>query len=106
MDRIAQADPAYDSAQPDPSRSRAPFRLYNIGNHQPVELMRFIEAIEHSLGKAAIKEFLPMQAGDVLATYADVDDLRRDVGFEPKTSLNNGITRWAEWFLSYQKQNI
>ena len=101
MDRIAQADPAYDSAQPDPSRSRAPFRLYNIGNHQPVELMRFIEAIEHSLGKAAIKEFLPMQAGDVLATYADVDDLRRDVGFEPSTPLTEGIARWAEWFRGY-----
>ena len=103
MDRIAQPDPTFDNTNPNPSTSSAPYRLYNIGNHQPVELMTFIETIERALGKEAIKEFLPMQAGDVPATYADVDDLRRDVGFEPKTSLDEGIARWAEWFRSYAR---
>ena len=103
MDRVAQPDPTFDNANPNPSTSSAPYRLYNIGNHQPVELMTFIETIERALGKEAIKEFLPMQAGDVPATYADVDDLRRDVGFEPKTSLDEGIARWAEWFRSYAR---
>ena len=101
LDRIAQPDPDFDATQPDPGRSRAPYRIYNIGNHQPVELMVFIETLEKALGKTAIKEFLPMQAGDVPATYADTDDLRRDVGFEPHTPLDEGIARWAAWFRAY-----
>ena len=101
LDRIAQPDPDFDATQPDPGRSRAPYRIYNIGNHQPVELMVFIETLEKALGKTAIKEFLPMQAGDVPATYADTDDLRRDVGFEPHTPLDEGIARWAAWFRTY-----
>ena len=104
LDRIARPNPEFDSDRPDASSSRAPYRLYNIGNHQPVELSTFIETIEQALGKSAIKEFMPMQAGDVLATYADVDDLSRDVGFEPRTPLVEGIAQWAEWFKLYSSK--
>ena len=99
LDRIAAPDPDFDTDNPDPGSSRAPYRVYNIGNHQPVELITFIESIEQALGKKARKNYLPMQAGDVPATYADLDDLRRDVGFEPHTQLSEGIARWTEWFL-------
>ena len=78
------------------------YKVYNIGNHQPVELMTFIQTIEKALGQGAQKEFLPMQPGDVVATYADVEDLKRDVAFEPKTSLAEGIAQWAEWYLGYK----
>ena len=105
MDRVAAPNPGFDSGHPDPASSHAPYRIYNIGNHQPVELMSFIETIEQSLGQQARKNFLPMQAGDVLATYADIDDLRRDIGFEPKTSLQEGIARWTKWFREYTAGN-
>ena len=101
MDRVAAPNMDFDGDKPDPGSSRAPYRVYNIGNHQPVELMTFIETIENALGREAQKNFLPMQAGDVLATYADIDDLRRDVGFEPKTLLCEGIARWTAWFREY-----
>jgi UDP-glucuronate 4-epimerase len=101
LDRIASPSATFDSAHPDPASSFAPYKVYNIGNHQPIELMRFIESIEQALGQEAQKIFLPMQAGDVQATYADVEDLRRDVGFEPKTPLSEGIARWASWFREY-----
>ncbi len=101
LDRIAKPNPAFDTNVPDPSSSYAPFKVYNIGNHEPVELMTFIGTIEKSLGKEAKKNFLPMQPGDVVATYADVEDLKRDVGFEPKTPLADGIARWAEWYRNY-----
>lgn len=101
LDRIAMPDPDFDSNRPDPGCSRAPYRVYNIGNHQPVELMTFIGTIEKALGREAKKNFLPMQPGDVMATFADVDDLRRDVGFEPRTPLAEGIARWADWFREY-----
>ena len=101
MDRIAAPNPDFDSNSPDPGSSRAPYRVYNIGNHQPVELMSFIETLEQALGQKAQKNFLPMQAGDVLATYADIEDLRRDVGFAPKTSLSDGLSHWAAWFREY-----
>lgn len=104
MDHVATPNTAFDSAQPDPASSFSPYRIYNIGNHQPVELMSFIEAIERALGREAKKNFLPMQAGDVLATYADVEDLQRDVGFSPKTPLAEGIGQWADWFLDYAKR--
>jgi len=83
------------------SGSTAPYRLYNIGNHSPVKLMDFITAIEKALGKEAKKTFLPMQPGDVAATYADIDDLARDVGFEPNTSIQDGIRKFVEWYRSY-----
>ena len=104
MDRMASPNPDFDSNSPDPGSSRAPYRVYNIGNHQPVELMSFIETLEQALGQKAQKNFLPMQAGDVLATYADIEDLRRDVGFAPKTSLTEGLSRWASWFREYTQR--
>ncbi len=101
LDRIAAPDPSYDNDRPDPSASYAPFKVYNIGNHEPAELMTFIGTIEKALGKEAKKNFLPMQNGDVVATYADVEELKRDVGFEPRTPLADGIARWAEWYRTY-----
>ena len=101
LDRIAAPNPDFDAAAPDAGSSRAPYRVYNIGNHQPVELMAFIGTIERALGMEAKKNFLPMQAGDVPATYADVADLARDTGFAPKTPLAEGIARWTAWFRSY-----
>jgi len=101
LDRIATPNPAFTTDAPDPGTSYAPYRVYNIGNHQPVELMTFIKTIEDSLGQEAKKNFLPMQPGDVVATYANVDDLKRDVGFEPKTELAVGIANWAAWYRKY-----
>jgi len=80
-----------------------PCKLYNVGNHSPVNLMDFISAIEKALGKEARKNFLPMQPGDVPATYADVDDLMKDVGFAPSTSIQDGIDKFVEWFKTYSK---
>jgi len=101
LDKVAAPNPNWSGDQPDPGTSRAPYRLYNIGNHQPVELMRFIEVLEDCLGKKAEKNFLPMQQGDVPATYADVDDLVRDVGYAPKTPIETGIARFVEWYKDY-----
>jgi len=101
LDRIAQPNPEFSRDAPDPGSSDAPFKVYNIGNHQPVELMLFISSIEKALGREARKNFMPMQAGDVVATFADVEDLQRDVGFEPKTTLGEGIAEWVEWYRSY-----
>jgi UDP-glucuronate 4-epimerase len=103
LDRIATSNPAFTTDAPDPGTSYAPYRVYNIGNHQPVELMTFIKTIEDALGQEAKKNFLPMQPGDVVATYANVDDLKRDVGFEPKTDLADGIGRWVEWYRHYHR---
>ena len=102
-DRIAAANPDWDAAAPDPGTSPAPYRVYNIGNHTPVELDRFIAVIEETLGKKAIRRNLPMQPGDVAATCADVEDLRRDVGFAPATPLETGIARFMEWYREYYK---
>ena len=100
-DRIAEPNADWDGAAPDPGTSPAPYRVYNIGNHTPVELERFIEIIEQALGKTAIRENLPMQPGDVPATCADVEDLRRDVGFAPATPLETGVARFIEWYREY-----
>ena len=104
LDRIATPNPEFDTDAPDPGSSYAPYRVYNIGNHQPVELMTFIQTIESALGVEAKKNFLPMQNGDVVATYADVEVLKRDVGFEPKTSLVTGIARWTDWYRKYKTE--
>lgn len=101
VDRVACPQTDWNGNNPDPGTSLAPYRLYNIGNHSPVELMRFIEILEECLGKKAQKNFLPMQAGDVPATYADVDDLIRDTGFAPDTPIEVGITRFVDWYRSY-----
>ncbi len=100
-DRVASPNAAWDPSQPDPGTSSAPWRIYNIGNHQPVELMRFIQAIERSLGRTAILDLLPMQPGDVAATVADVADLARDIGFEPATPIEEGIAHFIAWYRDY-----
>ena len=105
LDRIAQPSSDFDTNAPDPASSHAPFKVYNIGNHTPVELMTFIQTIEKALGQEAKKNFLPMQAGDVVATYADVANLQADTGFEPKTELSIGISHWADWYKGYTKQH-
>ncbi len=102
-DRIPAGNPDWSSEHPDPSSSRAPYRIYNIGNNQPVELMHLIETLERNLGKTAVKNFLPMQPGDVPATFADVDDLIRDVGFKPSTPIELGIERFVRWYREYHK---
>lgn len=101
LDHLPTPNPNWSSDSPDPGSSRAAYRLYNIGNHQPVELMQFIETLENFLGKTANKNLLPMQAGDVPATYAEVADLHQAVGFQPSTSIAVGIERFVEWYNSY-----
>ncbi|MDA0590045.1 MAG: NAD-dependent epimerase [Planctomycetota bacterium] len=100
-DNTAAANPDWSSAEPDPATSKAPYRVYNIGNNQPVELMHMIETLEKCLGRKAEKNMMPMQPGDVPATFADVDDLVRDVGFKPATSIEDGIARFVEWYRDY-----
>ncbi len=100
-ERIAQPDPAWSGAAPDPATSRAPYRLYNIGNRQPVELLRYIEVLEQCLGRKAQKRFLPLQPGDVPDTCADVEDLVREVGYRPATPVEEGVRRFVDWFCEY-----
>ena len=101
LDTLPQPNPAWSGLAPDPGTSKAPYRLYNIGNNQPVELLHFIEVLETCLGRKAEKRLLPLQAGDVPETYADVDDLIRDVGFRPATPLSVGIARFVEWYRAF-----
>ena len=103
LDRPAAPDPSWSGETPNSATSSAPYRLYNIGNHRPVELLSMIELLERTLGKTARKNFLPMQPGDVPATYADVQDLIDDVGFKPDTPLEVGIRKFVEWYRSYYK---
>ena len=102
-DRIPQLNPNWSGDTPDPGTSPAPYRIYNIGNHRPVELMHFIETLERCLGQQAEKNLLPMQPGDVPETYADVDDLMRDVGFQPKTPIEEGIAQFVAWYREYYR---
>lgn len=102
----AAPNPDWSSVKPDPGTSYAPYKIYNIGNNQPVELLAFIETLEEKLGRKAVKEFLPLQAGDVPQTYADVDDLMKDVGFRPKTDIREGIGKFADWYLQYYGVNV
>jgi UDP-glucuronate 4-epimerase len=103
MDRVAEPNPAWSGDRPDPGSSTAPYRIYNIGNNQPVELVRFVEILEERLGRKAERVLLPMQAGDVPETYADVDDLAREVGFKPATPIEEGLRRFVEWYADYYK---
>jgi len=103
LDKAPSGDPKWSGKAPDPSRSQAPYRIYNIGNNSPVELMAFIEAIEKALGKKAKKNFLAMQPGDVPATWADVKDLVVDFGYKPAMSVEEGVRRLVEWYLEYYK---
>jgi UDP-glucuronate 4-epimerase len=101
IDKIPRPDPNWNGNNPDPGTSFAPYKIYNIGNNNPVELMKFINLLEECLGKKAQKKLLPIQLGDVPATYADVDDLMRDVGFKPNTPLKEGIRKFVEWYKEY-----
>ncbi len=100
-DQVAAPEPSWSGDAPDPATSAAPYRLFNIGNNQPVELMHFIECIEKALGRTAEKNFLPLQPGDVEATYADIDALSDAVGFRPSTSIEDGIERFVAWYREF-----
>jgi UDP-glucuronate 4-epimerase len=106
MDHDARPNPAWDSAAPDPGTSRAPYRLYNIGNQQPVELMRYIELIEERLGRKAEKNLLPLQAGDVPDTWADTQALVDDIGYQPATPVEVGVKNFVDWYLDYYKADL
>ena len=101
LDRPASADPDFDASRPDPARSNAPYRIFNIGNNSPVLLMDFITAIERSLGRSATKNFMPLQDGDVPATCADVSELEAWTGFKPGTSIDDGVGRFVAWYRDY-----
>ncbi|MDX9715157.1 MAG: NAD-dependent epimerase [Dissulfurispiraceae bacterium] len=103
IDNIAAPNTDWSGDEPDSATSLAPYRLYNIGNNSPVELMRYIEVLEDNLGKKAQKNMMPMQPGDVPATYADVHDLTKDVGFKPATTIETGIKNFVEWYREYYK---
>jgi len=105
MRKIPRPNKSWSGDNPDPGTSYAPYRVYNIGNNNPVELMTFIKTIEKTLGKKAKKNLLPLQAGDVPATYADVDDLIHDVGFKPATPINEGIKKFVDWYLMYYQES-
>jgi UDP-glucuronate 4-epimerase len=106
MDHTATPNTAWDPAQPDPGTSRAPYRIYNIGNQQPVELMRYIETIEKCVGKKAKKNLLPLQPGDVPDTWADAEDLAADVGYRPSTPIEVGVRRFVDWYVDYYKVDL
>jgi UDP-glucuronate 4-epimerase len=103
LDHVATANAGWNSDNPDPASSRAPYRLYNIGNAQPVDLMRYIELLEERLGRKAEKNLLPLQPGDVPDTWANVDDLVSDVGYRPATPVEVGVGRFVDWYLDYHK---
>jgi UDP-glucuronate 4-epimerase len=102
-EKIPGPNPHWSGNKPDPGTSCAPYRLYNIGNNSPVELLRLIDVLEDTLGKKALKNFLPMQPGDVPGTYADVDDLMSEVGFKPDTTIEHGIRNFVEWYRAYYR---
>jgi UDP-glucuronate 4-epimerase len=104
MGRLPLPNPQWNGDAPDPGTSYAPFKVYNIGNNSPVELLTFIETIEKALGKSAQKEFMDLQPGDVPATYADVEDLIADVGFKPSTPLEAGIQKFVDWYQAYYQE--
>ncbi len=103
LDHTAQPDPSWNSDQPNPSRSRAPYRIYNIGNQQPVELLKYIEVLEQCLDRKARKNLLPLQLGDVPDTWANVDELVADVGYRPSTPVEVGVQKFIEWYRSYYR---
>lgn len=103
IDNLPKGNPNWTGLQPDPSSSKAPYKLYNIGNSAPVKLIDFIDAIENKLGKKAKKIMMPMQPGDVHKTYADVDDLKANIGYNPRTSIQTGVDSFIDWYMSYFK---
>jgi UDP-glucuronate 4-epimerase len=103
IDHPPAARPDWDARRPDPSSSAAPWKIYNIGNNRPEELTYVVALLEKELGKLAVRELLPMQPGDVEATYADISDLERDIGFRPSTAIEDGIARFAQWYREYHR---
>lgn len=103
LDRVPGPDPAYDPLLPSPATSSAPYRVYNIGNHQPVELLRYIEVLEDCLGRKAERNLLPLQPGDVPDTYADVSALSRDTGYAPSTPIETGVRRFVDWYRDFYR---
>jgi UDP-glucuronate 4-epimerase len=103
VDRVPSGDPKWSAEAPDPGSSAAPWRVYNIGNNNPVELLEVVRLLEEAIGMKAKRELLPMQPGDVPATFADVDDLMRDVGFKPATPIAEGISRFIDWYRLYHR---
>jgi UDP-glucuronate 4-epimerase len=103
VERAPAGNPGFSGASPDPGSSSASWRVYNIGNNRPVELLEVVRLLEEAIGKKAKRELLPMQPGDVPATYADVDDLMREVNFKPATPIAEGIARFIEWYRSYHR---
>jgi UDP-glucuronate 4-epimerase len=101
IDHVAEGDAAWSGDHPDPATSRAPWRVYNIGNHTPVQVTEVVDLIEAAIGKKAIRELMPMQPGDVPATFADVDDLRNAVGFAPNTPIASGIKKFVDWYRAF-----
>ncbi len=101
LDKVAEPNPEWTGASPDSATSKAPYRLYNIGSNNPCELLRYIEIIEECVGKKAEKNLLPMQPGDVLATYADVDALVKDVDYKPATSIEDGVAKFVSWYRDF-----
>lgn len=106
IEKPAHPNHEWSGDKPDPGTSYAPYKIYNIGNNSPVKLMEFIEAIEEKVGKKAIKNFMPLQAGDVPATYANVEDLYRDIDFKPQTSIKDGVGKFVDWYVEYYKINL
>jgi UDP-glucuronate 4-epimerase len=103
LDNVAKPNPDWSGDTPDSATSKAPYRLYNIGNNQPVELMHYINVLQDCLGKKAELNLLPLQPGDVPDTYADVSDLVKDVGYKPNTSVEDGIAKFVEWYQDFYK---
>jgi UDP-glucuronate 4-epimerase len=103
LDHVAAPDPRWNGDDPDPATSRAPYRLYNIGNNRPVELMHYIEVLERCLGRKAERNLLPLQVGDVPDTWADAEDLVRDVGYRPSTPVEEGVEKFVAWYLEYYR---
>ena len=106
LDRPPRPQPGFDATNPDPASSSAPYRIYNIGNHQPVDLMMYINVLERALGRTAEKKLLPLQDGDVVATYAQMAALQADIGFVPVTSITEGIGRFVDWYCSYYRVGL
>jgi UDP-glucuronate 4-epimerase len=104
LDRVPAPDPAWSGDAPDPGTSSAPWRIYNIGNNRSVEVTRVVEVLEAALGRTAIRELVPMQPGDVAETRADIDDLARDVGFQPRTTIDQGIPRFVDWYRQHYRR--
>ena len=101
LPKVPERNPKWDAFKPDPSSSFAPYRIFNIGNGKPVSLLRFVEVLEKALNKKAIKNFLPLQEGDVEETFAEMSDLQKEIGFRPSTSIEQGIDNFVSWYKSY-----